>query len=95
MTVFIDPGGSARGLREMLYAGNLVVLTCLQAVSDLVEHTRAQLTDLFRPPAGSTSPAVERVASALGERVVLWSVDPADWVEGSRRSRSVTRLVAS
>src|ERR1041384_2233547 len=49
MTVFIDPDGSAGSLREMLYAGNLVVLTRLQAVSDLVEHTRAQLTELFRP----------------------------------------------
>ena len=49
MTVFIDPDASARGLREMLYAGNLVVLTRLQAVSDLVEHTRQQLTELFRP----------------------------------------------
>ena len=49
MTVFIDPDGSAGSHREMLYAGNLVVLTRLQAVSDLVEHTRAQLTDLFRP----------------------------------------------
>jgi hypothetical protein len=49
MTVFVDPDAPAGGLREMLYAGNLVVLTRLQAVSDLVEHTRAQLTELFRP----------------------------------------------
>ena len=44
MTVFIDPDTSAGGLREILYAGDLVVLTRLQAVSDLVEHTRQQLT---------------------------------------------------
>jgi peptidoglycan-N-acetylglucosamine deacetylase len=34
---------------------------------------------LFRPPGGSVSPGVVRAARRLGERVVLWSVDPGDW----------------
>jgi len=34
---------------------------------------------LLRPPGGSFSPAVISSAKALGERVVLWSVDPRDW----------------
>lgn len=37
---------------------------------------------LFRPPGGSNSPAVVRSAERLGERVVLWSVDPGDWKAG-------------
>src|SRR5207237_10289116 len=35
---------------------------------------------LFRPPGGSTSPEVETIAQELGMRVVLWSVDPRDWM---------------
>src|SRR2546426_519918 len=39
---------------------------------------------LFRPPGGSTSPRLVAAAAALGQRVVLWSVDPADWRPGNR-----------
>ena len=49
---------------------------------------------LFRPPGGSTSPALVRAAAALGQRVVLWSVDPADWNPGSS-ARKVTKRVLS
>jgi peptidoglycan/xylan/chitin deacetylase (PgdA/CDA1 family) len=38
---------------------------------------------VFRPPAGSISPAVIRDADRLRERVVLWSVDPGDWKPGA------------
>lgn len=38
---------------------------------------------LFRPPAGSSSANVVRAANAAGERVILWSVDPRDWVAGA------------
>ena len=50
---------------------------------------------LFRPPAGSTSPAVERTASSLGERTVLWSVDPADWAVGSTPREIAGRVLAA
>jgi peptidoglycan/xylan/chitin deacetylase (PgdA/CDA1 family)/sulfur carrier protein ThiS len=43
---------------------------------------------LFRPPGGSSSQGVVRAAAALGQRVVLWSVDPADWNSGSSAKRS-------
>jgi peptidoglycan-N-acetylglucosamine deacetylase len=52
-------------------------------------------TDLFRPPAGSTSPAVEHAASALGERVVLWSVDPADWAPGTTAKEIAARVLSA
>jgi peptidoglycan/xylan/chitin deacetylase (PgdA/CDA1 family) len=52
-------------------------------------------TDLFRPPAGSTSPAVERVASTLNERVVLWSVDPADWAPSSTAREIAARVLSA
>jgi peptidoglycan/xylan/chitin deacetylase (PgdA/CDA1 family) len=38
---------------------------------------------LFRPPAGSVSAKVVDAANAEQERVILWSVDPRDWVAGT------------
>jgi peptidoglycan/xylan/chitin deacetylase (PgdA/CDA1 family) len=49
---------------------------------------------LFRPPGGSTSPRLVRAAAALGQRVVLWSVDPADWSPGSS-AKEITKRVLS
>ena len=49
---------------------------------------------LFRPPGGSSSPALVRAAAALGQRVVLWSVDPADWSPGSS-AKEITKRVLS
>jgi peptidoglycan/xylan/chitin deacetylase (PgdA/CDA1 family) len=34
---------------------------------------------LFRPPGGSFSTQLTQTAEKLGERIVLWSVDPRDW----------------
>jgi peptidoglycan/xylan/chitin deacetylase (PgdA/CDA1 family) len=50
---------------------------------------------LFRPPAGSYSPALVRGARALGERLVLWSVDPADWTPGITARQIVSRVLAA
>lgn len=47
---------------------------------------------LFRPPGGSFSPAVVRAAEQLGERIVLWSVDPRDW-QPAATARRITRNV--
>jgi hypothetical protein len=49
MSILIDPDVSGDGLRQQLYAGNLVVLTRLQALNDFVEHTRGELAELFGP----------------------------------------------
>ena len=53
---------------------------------------RAQL---FRPPGGSFSPAVVRAARALGERVVLWSVDPTDWSPGVTAHQIARRVLGA
>ncbi len=50
---------------------------------------RAQL---FRSPGGSFSAVVVRTAQALGERIVLWSVDPTDWSPGVT-ARQIARRV--
>jgi peptidoglycan/xylan/chitin deacetylase (PgdA/CDA1 family)/sulfur carrier protein ThiS len=48
---------------------------------------------LFRPPGGSSSPALVRAAAALGQRVVLWSVDPADWRPGISAKEIARRVL--
>ena len=40
MTILIDPAISGDELRQQLVAGNLVILTRLQALNDFVEYTR-------------------------------------------------------
>ena len=49
MTILVDPAVPDDELRQTLYAGNLVILTRLQAVSDFVDYTREELTELFSP----------------------------------------------
>jgi peptidoglycan/xylan/chitin deacetylase (PgdA/CDA1 family) len=46
---------------------------------------------LFRPPGGSFSPAVIRIAATVDARLVLWTVDPHDW--GGRNPRDIVRAV--
>jgi hypothetical protein len=49
MSVLVDPDLRDDALRQAIYDGKLIVLTRLQAVSDLVDYTRDQLTELFAP----------------------------------------------
>jgi hypothetical protein len=49
MSIVVDPDVSCDDLRQLLYAGNLVILTRLQALRNFVEYTREELTELFRP----------------------------------------------
>jgi peptidoglycan/xylan/chitin deacetylase (PgdA/CDA1 family) len=49
----------------------------------------------FRPPGGATSPAVTAAAQVLGDRTVLWSVDPADWQPGVTSDQLVWRVLAA
>jgi peptidoglycan/xylan/chitin deacetylase (PgdA/CDA1 family) len=50
---------------------------------------------LLRTPAGSFSRTVIRVATALGERVVLWSVDPTDWRPGVTARQIAARVLGA
>ena len=49
MNILVDPAVPGDALRQQLYTGNLVILTRLQALSDFVDYTREELTELFRP----------------------------------------------
>jgi peptidoglycan/xylan/chitin deacetylase (PgdA/CDA1 family) len=47
---------------------------------------------LFRPPGGGYSDRVVAIASSLGCRLVLWSVDPRDWAAGAT-AKGIVRTV--
>jgi hypothetical protein len=49
MNIVIDPAVPGDELRQQLFSGNLVILTRLQALSDFVDYTREELTQLFAP----------------------------------------------
>jgi hypothetical protein len=49
MNIVVDPDVSSDDLRRQLYAGNLVILTRLQALRNFVEYTREELAWLFSP----------------------------------------------
>jgi peptidoglycan/xylan/chitin deacetylase (PgdA/CDA1 family) len=48
----------------------------------------------FRPPGGAASATILATAQRLGERTVLWSVDPADWQPGVTADQLVWRVLA-
>jgi peptidoglycan/xylan/chitin deacetylase (PgdA/CDA1 family)/sulfur carrier protein ThiS len=48
----------------------------------------------FRPPGGAASATVVATAQGLGDRTVLWSVDPADWQPGVTADQLVRRVLA-
>jgi peptidoglycan/xylan/chitin deacetylase (PgdA/CDA1 family) len=50
---------------------------------------------LFRPPGGSFSRLLIRTAASLGERVVLWSVDPTDWTPGISTGQIVRGVLSA
>jgi peptidoglycan/xylan/chitin deacetylase (PgdA/CDA1 family) len=52
-------------------------------------------TSLFRPPGGSFSTALVVGAETLGERIVLWSVDPQDWQPDATARQIARRVLAA
>jgi peptidoglycan-N-acetylglucosamine deacetylase len=49
----------------------------------------------FRPPGGAASATILATAQRLGDRAVLWSVDPADWQPGVTANQLVWRVLAA
>ena len=70
-------------------------------VRDELTRGRRTLTPLgihpvgFRPPGGAASATVLATAQRLGDRTVLWSVDPADWQPGVSADQLVWRVLAA
>jgi peptidoglycan-N-acetylglucosamine deacetylase len=51
----------------------------LQRTSETIEAASGVRPELFRPPFGYTSVAIEELAESLGMRTALWDVDTRDW----------------
>lgn len=68
-------------------------------IRDEIAHGQAALgslgleVSLFRPPGGGFSPFVVGAAQRLGQRVVLWSIDPADWRHGVKPKEIIRRVL--
>jgi peptidoglycan/xylan/chitin deacetylase (PgdA/CDA1 family) len=87
------PSLARRIVREGHVLGNHTYthadLSRLTAAAFFAEVDRTQLairratgtsTTLLRPPYGSTSSTVRALAAQRGYRVVMWDVDPQDWL---------------
>jgi peptidoglycan/xylan/chitin deacetylase (PgdA/CDA1 family) len=61
-----------------------------QTLTGLGLHPR-----LFRPPGGGTAARLVDAAATLGQRVVLWSVDPTDWEPGITPKEIAQRVLAA
>jgi peptidoglycan/xylan/chitin deacetylase (PgdA/CDA1 family) len=60
-----------------------------------VEQSLGTHPTLFRPPGGSWSDDVVRLAREQGMRVVLWSVDPRDWAPGATPKRILQNVLSN
>jgi peptidoglycan/xylan/chitin deacetylase (PgdA/CDA1 family) len=50
---------------------------------------------LFRPPGGTYSPRVIDIAREVDTRLVLWSIDPKDWLAGRTKQQIVRAVLSS
>lgn len=51
----------------------------LEQGTEIIAQATGQTPQLFRPPGGLTSPAVQEEAMRLSLPIILWSLDPLDW----------------
>jgi peptidoglycan/xylan/chitin deacetylase (PgdA/CDA1 family) len=71
-----------------------------RVIRDEIARTQHELlslgtsSGLFRPPGGTFSQEVIDIAQQSDTRLVLWSIDPKDWLRG-RTSQQITNAVLS
>jgi len=65
-----------RNLPRFSYA---LVFDDLSGTTGTIQSITDQPVKFFRPPYGSVNSTVSGIAAALGQQIVLWSVDPKDW----------------
>lgn len=89
-SILTDPGIPAAELRQRLYAGDLVVLTRLQALAQFVDYMRAELTELFAPH--PPQHAHEHIAPDEMARVL--SAWKPRWIHAERSRELVRAIIA-
>lgn len=65
----------------------------LERTSDAIELAAGVRPEVFRPPFGYTSPAIEETALSVGMSTQLWDVDTADYADPG--VQEVERAIAS
>jgi hypothetical protein len=87
-SILTDPDIPAEELRQRLYAGDLIILTRLPRLDELVRYVRAELTDLFAPH------DPQRVHEHIGpaEMAKILSAWKPRWIH-AERSRELVRAV--
>lgn len=72
-----------------------------QETREQIERAKRTLSSLgatsgaFRPPGGDYTDRTIKIAKELGYRLVLWSVDPQDWDDGTTADRIAENVLAS
>jgi hypothetical protein len=89
-SILSDPGLPGAELRQRLYQGDLVILTRLEAVAELADYVRAELTALFAPHAPQH--AHEHLEPA--EMARLLSAWKPRWIHAERSRRLVRQVIA-
>jgi hypothetical protein len=89
MSVLVDPPLRDDALRNAIYEGKLIVLTRLPAVRELVDYTRDQLTELFRPY--DPEHAHEHIEPA--EMAALLGEWKPRWIHAERSKKLVCEII--
>jgi len=56
------------------------VLDDLRGTTNVIQHTSTQRIKFLRPPYGNINSTVRNAAATLNQQIVLWSIDPQDWL---------------
>jgi hypothetical protein len=89
-SILIDPELPGAELRQRLYHGDLVILTRLRSLTELVDYVRAELTALFAPHCPQH--AHEHLEPADMARVL--STWKPNWIHAERSRQLVRQIIA-
>jgi hypothetical protein len=87
-SILTDPSIPAEDLRQRLYSGDLIILTRLRMLEELVDYVRGELTELFAPH--DPEHVHEHINPAeMAEILGVWK---PGWIH-SERSRDLVRAI--
>jgi hypothetical protein len=89
-SILTDPDVSAEELRERLYSGDLIILTKLRVLGEVVSYLREELAKLFAPH--DPEQAHEHIAPA--EMAQLLGEWKPRWIHASRSRELVRAIIA-
>lgn len=91
--VFMEIGAHSWSHQNLRKAGLAALTAELDQTSQLLRRLTQRPVTLFRPPGGNYSQSVISQANRQGETVVLWNVDPKDWMPSHAHADGLARHV--